>query len=69
MVPAANDPRWAKILNSSSDLSSATLATKFLITRLRRDVQSAPNKFGAAVEELRDYFEKNVFAQKDIPLL
>lgn len=66
MVPAASDPRWTRILQSSSDLSAATLATKFLVTRLRREVGDTPSTMSAAIAELREYFEKNVFAQKDI---
>lgn len=69
MVPAATDPRWTRILQTTSDLSAATLATKFLITRLRREVQAKPAALSSGIAELREYFEKNVFAQKDIALL
>lgn len=69
MVPAANDPRWPRILNSDSDLSAASLATKFLINRLRREVKGNPSDMTAKIAELRTFFENNAFAQNDIPLL
>lgn len=69
MIPGPNDPRWTRILQSESDLSAATLATKFLITRLRREVKGSPALMSAKIDELCDYFQNTPFAQKDIPLL
>jgi hypothetical protein len=69
MVPDPNDPRWSRILSSESDLSAASLATKFLITRLRRELKTNPGNMGGLVAELRVFFEKNTFAQPDIALL
>jgi hypothetical protein len=69
MVPGPNDPRWTRILQSESDLSAATLATKFLITRLRREVKGSPAEMSAKVAELCEYFRNTPFAQKDIALL
>ncbi|MGH1367793.1 MAG: hypothetical protein ACRBCL_04195 [Maritimibacter sp.] len=68
MVPGSNDPRWTRILSSESDLSAASLATKILLTRLRREVKSSPSAMGEKIGELRAYFEKNSFAQKDLAL-
>jgi hypothetical protein len=65
MVPAATDPRWQRVLTSDGDLSSASLATKILITRLRREVRNAPAAIQEKIGELRAYFEKNAFAQAD----
>ena len=66
MVPAANDPRWQRVLTSDSDLSSASLATKILVTRLRREARNAPATLSSKINELRAYFEKNAFAQADM---
>ncbi|SFJ91737.1 hypothetical protein [Celeribacter neptunius] len=66
MVPAANDPRWQRVLTSDSDLSAASLATKILVTRLRREARSDPSSISGKISELRAYFEKNAFAQADI---
>lgn len=66
MVPPVNDPRWTRVLQSDSDLSAASLATKILITRLRREVKTAPATLSAHISDLRAYFEKNAFAQSDI---
>lgn len=68
MVPSANDPKWTRVLQSESDLSAASLATKILITRLRREVKKTPSDMHAKIADLRAYFEKNAFAQADIAL-
>lgn len=65
MVPVATDPRWQRVLTSNTDLSSASLATKILITRLRREVSGAPATLQTKIDELRAYFEKNAFAHGD----
>lgn len=69
MVPGSNDPRWTRALSSENDVSNASLATKILLTRLRREVKASPNTIGSKIDELRKYFETNTFAQKDIALL
>lgn len=66
MVPAPNDPRWQRVLTSENDIAQASLATKILITRLRRETKAAPGNLNAAITELRGYLEKNAFAQADI---
>ncbi|WP_439103600.1 hypothetical protein [Celeribacter marinus] len=68
MVPPATDPRWTRVLQSETDLSAASLATKILITRLRREVRNVPADLTAKIGDLRAYFEKNAFAQADIGL-
>ena len=66
MIPAPTDPRWARLLKSNSDLASASLATRILVSRLRREVTRSPAVLEASIAELRDFFQKNAFAAKDI---
>ncbi len=66
MIPDLSDPRWARVLTSQSDLSSASLATRILITRLRREVAAAPAMLAAKAGELRDFVAKNSFAVADV---
>lgn len=66
MIPDASDPRWKRVLTSNSDLSAASLATRILISRLRREVASAPGTLGAKIGELRDFIGKNSFAVADV---
>ena len=68
MIPDTTNPCWRRVLTSESDLSDAVLATKLLVTRLRREVKARPGALGPKIAELRDYFEKNTFAAKDIAL-
>lgn len=68
MIPAPSDPRWQRVLTSESDLSGSVLATKILVTRLRREIKMQPGAMSEKVSELRAYFEKNSFATKDIAL-
>ena len=65
MIPDASDPRWSRVLTNESDLSAASLATRILISRLRREVSSAPGSPSAKVAELRDFVSKNPFAVAD----
>lgn len=65
MVPDSNDPRWKRVLTSDSDLSSASLATRILITRLRREVAGAPVVLAAKITELHSFVSKNSFAHAD----
>ncbi|WP_240310442.1 hypothetical protein [Pseudosulfitobacter sp. DSM 107133] len=57
-----------RALKSDRELSSATLATKILMTRLRREVQTEPGSIGNKIAELHAYFVKNSFAVKDIAI-
>jgi hypothetical protein len=65
MVPEPNDPRWKRVLTTDSDLSSASLATRILITRLRREVAGAPAALAAKIAELHGFVSKNSFAHAD----
>jgi hypothetical protein len=65
MIPELADPRWQRVLTSSSDLSAASLATRILIARLRREVADAPAALAAKMGELRDFVVKNPFAAAD----
>ncbi|OOY33019.1 hypothetical protein [Thioclava sp. F36-6] len=66
MVPGADDPRWKRVLTSQSDLSAASLATKILIARLRREVAASPASLGDKIAELREFVAKNAFAAGDV---
>ncbi|WP_353473637.1 hypothetical protein PVT71_06235 [Salipiger sp. H15] len=68
MIPDASNPCWRRVLTSEAELSGAVLATKILVTRLRREVRSKPADMTGKIAELRGYFEKNAFATKDIAL-
>lgn len=65
MIPDLSDPRWKRVLTSNSDLSAASLATRILISRLRREVAEAPAALAGKVGELRDFVAKNPFALAD----
>ena len=66
MIPDTTDPRWKRVLTANTDLSSASLATRILITRLRRDVAAAPASLAAKISELHDFVTKNSFAHADV---
>lgn len=68
MIPNPSDPCWQRVLGSEKDLSAASLATKILVSRLRREVKSNPYSMNDKIAELRGYFEQNQFAAKDISL-
>ncbi|WP_108263153.1 hypothetical protein [Mangrovicoccus ximenensis] len=60
---------FRRTLTSSKELGDASLATKILVTRLRREVSSQPSALDKAVTELSAYFSKHQFASKDIAVL
>lgn len=66
MISDMNDPRWSRVLTSDADLSAASLATRILVTRLRREVAAAPTTLSAKIAELRDFVAKNAFASADV---
>ncbi len=68
MIPASSDPCWQRAICNDKDLSAASLATKILVSRLRREMKSEPSTMHQKIAELRSYFEKNAFAKKDIAL-
>ena len=65
MIPDLSDPRWKRVLTNNSDLSAASLATRILISRLRREVAEAPGTLIGKIGELRDFVAKNPFAVAD----
>ena len=65
MIPDTSDPRWKRVLTSNSDLSSASLATRILVTRLRREVSGAPAALAEKIAELHAFITKNSFARAD----
>lgn len=66
MIPAPNDGCWQRVLRSQSDLSNVSLATRLLVSRLRRESASDPASLPGKIAELREFFTKNAFAQGDI---
>ena len=69
MIPDTSAPCWHSVLTTEHDISGAILATKALVTRLRREVRARPAALDSKIAELRAYFEKNLLAVKDIALL
>ncbi|MEB3417276.1 hypothetical protein ACFSDD_03145 [Salipiger marinus] len=53
---------------SETELAGGILATKILLTRLRREVKAKPQDLPGKIAELQAYFQKNSFAAKDIAL-
>ncbi|WP_339107969.1 hypothetical protein [Thioclava sp. GXIMD4216] len=66
MIPDTNDPRWKRVLTSESDLSATSLATRLMVSRLRREVAASPAALAAKIGELRDFVAKNPFATADM---
>ncbi len=66
MIPDTHDPCWRKVLTTESDISAASLATRILVSRLRREVGQAPASLMEKVAELHSFFVKNSFAVADI---
>ena len=65
MIPDLSDPRWKRVLTGTTDLSSASLATRILVARLRREVAEAPATLTGKIGELREFVAKNPFALAD----
>ncbi len=68
MIPDPTDPCWQRAITSEKDLAGAALATKILLTRLRREAKSDPGSLKAKISELHSYFASNSFAAGDIAL-
>jgi hypothetical protein len=66
MIPAPSDARWTRAVTSASDLSKATLATRMLVSRLRREVSRDPGKAAQCARELHAFMSENGFAQDDV---
>ncbi|MEI4473036.1 hypothetical protein [Frigidibacter sp. MR17.24] len=66
MIPDLSDPRWKRVLTSEAELGSASLATRILVNRLRREVKAVPGSIGSKSAELRDFVTRNSFALADI---
>ncbi|WP_138464979.1 hypothetical protein [Poseidonocella sp. HB161398] len=60
---------FRRTLTSNKDLGGASLATKILVTRLRRQVSDTPSALDQAIRELSSYFDKHQFASKDMAAL
>ncbi|MEM9839936.1 MAG: hypothetical protein AAF830_12400 [Pseudomonadota bacterium] len=58
-----------RALQSDSDLSSASLATKILVARLRKEVKADPASLTAKTAELATFFQKNTFATRDLAVI
>ncbi len=59
------DPRWRKILTTESDIAAASLATRILIARLRREVVRVPTSLNEKVTELLDFLRKSPMGAAD----
>ncbi|HBM59136.1 MAG TPA: hypothetical protein DD444_08080 [Citreicella sp.] len=68
MIPDVSNPCWKRVLMSETELAGGILATKILLTRLRREVKAKPQDLPGKIAELQAYFQKNSFAAKDIAL-
>ncbi len=66
MIPDADDPCWSRVLSSDQDLAGTSLATRFLIARLRSEVKRAPTQLAESVAELRSFMVKNRIATADL---
>ncbi|OCX67183.1 hypothetical protein BFP70_03225 [Thioclava sp. SK-1] len=66
MIPDESDPRWSRVLTTQAELSSTSLATRILISRLRREVSASPDTLERKVAELRAFISKNSFAVADM---
>lgn len=66
MVPDALDPRLKRVLTSENDLGKASLATRVLVSRLRREIKAHTVKMNDAISELCVFISKNPFAQSDL---
>ncbi len=55
-----------QILLSSSDLSSASLATRITVGRLRTEVSGDPSSLSQKVAELTEFAQSNDFAAADL---
>jgi hypothetical protein len=55
-----------RILSSNKDLSDATLATRLLVGRLRREAKGDPAQIREKSRELRAQIEKNAFMTADV---
>jgi len=68
-VPNITDDVLQRAISSSSDLSNTSLATKILLTRLRREAASEPGSMPSKIQELKAYFAKHSFAARDLAAL
>lgn len=66
MPSAAGESGLRRALTSGEDLGSVSLATRMLVSRLRREVAADPAALPAAVAELNDFFAANPSAQPDL---
>jgi hypothetical protein len=67
-VPPETDTVWVRALTGPEPKVSA-LATRLLIARLRDEVKRDPARLKPAIDQLRNFFANNAFAQRDIDTL
>jgi hypothetical protein len=67
-VPPLSDPRWRRALTADEPKLSS-LATRFMVTRLRDTVRANPGGLSEAVRELHAFFVSNAFAARDLAAL
>lgn len=66
MIPEPNDLCWKRVLTSTADMAAASLATRIMLTRMRKEVQEKPNSLFENIQHLRAFYVKNSFARTDI---
>jgi len=66
MMPELNDPCWRRVLTTSTDMAAASLATRIMIARMRREVAEKPACLFEQIQHLHAFYAKNSFARADI---
>ncbi|MEC9434195.1 MAG: hypothetical protein VYD87_14940 [Pseudomonadota bacterium] len=69
MIPDASDPRWRRLLTTDGELEASTLATRLLVSRLRRELRAEPAALPGKIEELRGYARSNPAAAAELARL
>lgn len=59
MIPAASDPRWAKLVKGEVSYQYKFLALKIVLTRLQQKAKQNEAEVPAAVKELTEFFTKH----------
>ncbi|WP_155722582.1 hypothetical protein [Bdellovibrio bacteriovorus] len=64
MLPPKDDPRWRSLVVDQNEVPLQALASKMILTRVRRLVQGNPSsdKIGEAVTIAYEFFKKNEHA-------
>ncbi|SPF81250.1 hypothetical protein [Pseudoprimorskyibacter insulae] len=63
------DSKLQQLLLSSAELSSASLATRIVVSRLRIEISNNNALLGAKLQELKDFVSANDYAASDLASL